>query len=128
MTVGMKSYLGENGLDIWQFPEDGSEDAFIPAGLKLLDERGLVEARKAQDAANAPTEEQLKEAAYKQRDSLLAVAALRIAPLQYAVDLDTATDSDRSCLTAWKQYSVDANRIDQQERFPLEIEWPVQPA
>lgn len=124
--INMKSYIDKNG-EIWQFPEDGSEDSFMPSGLELLDKNGLEAARKAQEAANAPTLEQLVDAANLQRDSLLAFAALRIAPLQYAVDLDSATDSEQLNLTAWKQYSIEVNRVSEQVSFPENIVWPVVP-
>lgn len=123
----MKYYLDPETGEIYAYPADGSEDEFIPDGLKLLDEKGLLAARKAQEAANAPTPEQLLEAANAQRDSLLAVAALRIAPLQYAVDLDSATDSERLNLTKWKQYSVDVNRVTDQAKYPQTISWPTPP-
>lgn len=62
------------------------------------------------------------------RDGLLAVAALRIAPLQDAVDVDDATPNDVAMLKKWKQYRVALNRIDQQSGYPTEIEWPVEPS
>ena len=48
----------------------------------------------------------------RQRDSLLALAAIRIAPLQDAVDLDDASDEEVALLKKWKQYRVALNRID----------------
>jgi hypothetical protein len=62
-----------------------------------------------------------------QRDALLAQAALRIAPLEDAIDLDLETPEDIEALTAWKQYRVELNRIEQQAGFPDAIEWPVAP-
>lgn len=127
MIIKMKSYVDKSG-DIWQFPEDGSEDDFIPKGLKLLDDEGLIAAREAQEKANAPTPEQLIAMAIAQRDSLLAVAALRIAPLQDAVDLETSTDGDTVNLKLWKQYRVAVSRVSAQEGFPAIIDWPAPPS
>lgn len=62
------------------------------------------------------------------RDGLLADAALRIAPLQDAVDLDEATAAEIAALQAWKQYRVALNRIDQQTGFPAAVDWPQVPA
>lgn len=62
------------------------------------------------------------------RDGLLAIATLRIDPLQDAVDIDDATSSDVAMLKKWKQYRVALNRIEQQAEFPLNIEWPVAPS
>ena len=61
------------------------------------------------------------------REALLAQAALRIAPLEDAIDLDLETPEDIEALTAWKQYRVELSRIEQQASFPDAIEWPVAP-
>jgi hypothetical protein len=61
------------------------------------------------------------------RDSLLYEAGLRIAPLQDAIELDRATPEDEAALRQWKGYRVDLNRIEDQEGFPEDIEWPTQP-
>lgn len=63
-----------------------------------------------------------------ERDSLMATAQLRIAPLKYAADLDMATEPEKSGLLAWMRYSVDLNRVEQQPGYPLVVEWPVPPA
>lgn len=75
-----------------------------------------------------PTQDQILEMAMTERDRLLALAAIRIAPLQDAVDLDEATPDDLARLTLWKQYRVAVNRIDQQPGYPEEITWPDTPA
>lgn len=61
------------------------------------------------------------------RDGLLSIAAIRIAPLQDAVDLEEATADDIALLKKWKKYRVDLNRIDQQQGYPKTINWPVVP-
>lgn len=63
-----------------------------------------------------------------QRDALLAVATVRIAPLQDAVDLDEATPAEVAALKAWKQYRVLLSRIEQQPGFPAAVDWPKAPA
>jgi hypothetical protein len=65
--------------------------------------------------------------AYSMRDSLLAVAALRIAPLQDAVDLGNATEETRTSLGKWKQYRIDLSGIGRQSGFPADIQWPLSP-
>lgn len=40
------------------------------------------------------------------------MASEQIAPLQDAVDLDIATDDEKSQLDEWKKYRVLLNRID----------------
>ncbi|WP_434728748.1 tail fiber assembly protein [Pseudomonas soli] len=71
-----------------------------------------------------PTDDELRVAALARRDQLLAVAALRIAPLQDAADLGAPTETEAEALVAWKQYRVDLNRIEQQDGYPVAIAWP----
>lgn len=73
------------------------------------------------------TLEDLRRIALGQRDDLLGIAALRIAPLQDAVDLDDATQEEVSLLKKWKQYRILLNRIHDQPEFPSSIEWPAEP-
>jgi len=74
-----------------------------------------------------PTAEEARESALLERDRLLVTAAIRIAPLQDAVELGDATPADQANLKKWKQYRVALNRIDQQAGFPEIIEWPSSP-
>lgn len=62
------------------------------------------------------------------RDDLLALAGLRVAPLQDAVDLGAATATDIANLKLWKQYRVDVNRVSGQAGFPTIVNWPQVPA
>lgn len=73
------------------------------------------------------TGEQLAGIAINERRALLSEAALRIAPLQDAVDLEDATDVERSSLLAWKRYRVELNRIEHQSGYPHTIDWPDKP-
>lgn len=68
-----------------------------------------------------------RDEALQRRDLLLRAAALRIAPLQDAKDLDMATSDEAAQLLAWKQYRIDLNRIGDQKGFPAAIDWPVIP-
>ncbi len=123
----MKYYIDREANEVFAYESDGSQDSFISPDLELLDDEGLAEVRAAQAAANAPTPEQLLAAVNAERDSLLAIAGLRIAPLQDAVDLDTATTTERANLIIWKEYRVAVNRVSEQSGFPTTIEWPVAP-
>ncbi|WP_409558910.1 tail fiber assembly protein [Cupriavidus sp.] len=58
------------------------------------------------------------------RDALLTAAAVRIAPLQDAVDLKVATPAEMTLLTAWKTYRVELNRTDLTAR---PVTWPAMP-
>ncbi len=69
--------------------------------------------------------EEQKEACEVQKARLMVTAAAAIAPLQDAVEIGEATDSEKAQLTAWKKYRVQLNRID-----PLtapNIVWPLPP-
>ncbi|WJR28903.1 tail fiber assembly protein [Pseudomonas mosselii] len=74
-----------------------------------------------------PTPDELRMYALAKRDGLLSRASLRMAPLQDAIDLESATQEEIAILTLWRQYRVDLNRIDQQPGFPQAIIWPQAP-
>ncbi|MGV3817176.1 tail fiber assembly protein [Citrobacter freundii] len=60
--------------------------------------------------------------ATQQKESLLALATSKIAPLQDAVDLDIATEAEAALLLAWKKCRVLLNRVDTSKP-----EWPPLP-
>ncbi|KPC53038.1 tail fiber assembly protein [Amantichitinum ursilacus] len=71
-----------------------------------------------------PTAEQIQFSNKVIRDGLLAVAALAIAPLQDAVDLEIDTPAEAALLKAWKQYRVALNRVDLTQAV---VAWPAAP-
>lgn len=74
-------------------------------------------------SAHQPTAEEIIAGNTSNRDALLRKAALAMAPLQDAIDLEVATEGETAQLKKWKQYRVDVNRIDLTRRDP---EWPIQ--
>ncbi|HAZ8269232.1 tail fiber assembly protein [Citrobacter koseri] len=60
--------------------------------------------------------------ARQQKDSLLELAASKMAPLQDAVDLDIATEDEATLLLSWKKYRVLINRINPDDA--PDINWP----
>ncbi|HCT6410988.1 TPA: tail fiber assembly protein [Citrobacter freundii] len=62
----------------------------------------------------------------QQKESLMSLATLKIAPLQDAVDIDIATETETALLLAWKKYRVLLNRINPDEA--PDINWPDMPA
>lgn len=68
-----------------------------------------------------PGADEVKRSNSVERDARLSNAALRIAPLQDAVDIGVATEAEVSALLAWKRYRVVLNRLDMQVE---QIEWP----
>ncbi|NWB47116.1 MULTISPECIES: tail fiber assembly protein [Pseudomonas] len=110
-----------NGI---HFLDDAVFAYMLPDGsVEITD----AEARAVQAAANEPSPEQVLAAKNSERDSLLATASLRIAPLQDAVDLGTATADDTASLKLWKEYRVAVNRVSTEAGFPKTIEWPAAP-
>lgn len=75
----------------------------------------------------SPSLEDLATDAATERDRLLAQAAIRIAPLQYAIDLGKATPEETALLNEWKLYCVDLGRIESQEKYPQQVVWPLAP-
>lgn len=123
----MKYFLSETG-EVFAFEDDGSQDAFISSALVPLSDEELAAIREKQAQDQAPSHEDIAKLVGAKRDELLSVAALRIAPLQYAVDLDEATPAETSSLKQWKQYSLAVNRVTRQEGYPETVEWPEQPS
>lgn len=120
--------LDINGTSI---PEDAVEIT-DEAWLNLLKEQSEGKVIAAGEngmpfANDAPplTSAQLIEIAESQKASLMAQATVAIAPLQDAVDLDEATDSEKTQLTSWKKYRVLLNRID--ISTAPDIKWPTSP-
>lgn len=73
------------------------------------------------------TEEQIKAEIIARAASLRAVADYEIRPLQDAVDVNDATESEVALLIAWKKYRVALNRLPEQPGYPGTVEWPTSP-
>lgn len=61
-------------------------------------------------------------AAAQKKSVLMQQAHDAIAPLEDAVDLDMATDAEKTALLAWKKYRVLLNRVDITQA--PDIDWP----
>lgn len=106
---------GQSVAEVDAIPED-----FDPGTLRecwVFDGKKII--------ARSYTADELAEQATVTRDNLQAEAALKIAPLQDAVDIDDATDEERAGLTAWKKYRVALNRLDLSTA--PDITWPEAP-
>ncbi|MFL1501164.1 tail fiber assembly protein [Pseudomonas sp. O64] len=126
----MNYYLDPNTQEVYAYEPEviAEESPSWQEQFVLLDDKGLAKIRAAQALANAPTPEQILVGATAQRDNLLAIAAIRIAPLQDTVDLGNATAADEASLKKWKQYRIAVNRVSEQAKYPKTINWPVPPA
>ncbi|MBZ6393739.1 MULTISPECIES: tail fiber assembly protein [Pantoea] len=117
-----------NGTSI---PEDAVEithEAWLELLKQQSDGKVIAAGNDGIPVANdAPplTTAQMVEIADNQKSSLMAEATVAIAPLQDAVDLEEATDNEKTQLTAWKKYRVLLNRID--TSIAPNITWPTKP-
>ncbi|MET4878659.1 tail fiber assembly protein [Morganella morganii] len=73
----------------------------------------------------SPTKEQQIEQAEAEKQLRISEAAVTIAPLQDAVDLDMATPKEEALLKEWKKYRVMLNRVD--TSTAPDIIWPIKP-
>lgn len=122
----MKYYQSETG-EVFGYESDGSQDAFIVADLVLMSDEDFAAFLEKQAHDSAPSHEDLLNMAGAKRDELLTLAGIRIAPLQYASDLDEATTAEKAALKQWKQYCLAVSRVSGQAGYPEIIEWPEQP-
>lgn len=97
------------------------------AGMVVSIDGGFSVAFPQPTAEEPPSLDELRTVALARRDSLLAAAALRMAPLQYAVDLNDVTAAEEAAMLIWKRYCVDLNRVELQPDFPDQVDWPVSP-
>lgn len=95
-----------------------------PAAAGVIDWGQVITAEQKAAAA----QEQLRTAVIADTARRRGIADAAIAPLQDAVDLDEATDSEVALLKEWKRYRVALNRLPDQPGYPAEIDWPAPPA
>ncbi|UZJ58542.1 tail fiber assembly protein [Pseudomonas sp. KU26590] len=120
--------IWDGNTETWS-PPDGQLAVQIPEGLAVTvgtqykDGAFFIEyAEVSPDLVPTPADILRKNTI--QRDALLSIAALAIAPLQDAVDLEMATAADVALLKKWKQYRVEVNRTKITEPAPS---WPSSP-
>ncbi|WP_275669886.1 tail fiber assembly protein [Photorhabdus luminescens] len=110
-------------------PMKAEYDALLPVFFDIRENLKVMKkmtVREVDAHLNPPiSKEQLMAEAEQQKQSLLAEANNAIAPLQYAVDLEMATDGEQASLTAWKKYCVLLNRVDVNQA--PDVEWPEVP-
>lgn len=111
----MKYFIDAAGA-IYAYEDDGSQDDLIG------DKTPLTEAEADVILNPPPTHEELIAAAEVEKARLIEAAAIAIAPLQDAFELDMATDAENASLLAWKKYRVLLMRVDTAK--PV---WPTPP-
>ncbi|MEQ1966426.1 tail fiber assembly protein [Xenorhabdus nematophila] len=114
----MKYYM-DNAQQIYAY-DDWVEEIDIKPGLTPI-----TEANAMAIANPPPTLEQLQQQGEREKQYRMSQASSAITPLQYAVDLNMATDTEKAALTTWKRYCVLLNRVDC--TTAPDILWPEQP-
>lgn len=71
------------------------------------------------------TKDQEISEANEKKNNLINESVDKITPLQYAVDLEMATDDEAIQLEKWKKYRVLLNRVD--TSLAPDIDWPQKP-
>ncbi|MDE9543852.1 tail fiber assembly protein [Xenorhabdus bovienii] len=94
----------------------------VPDGLSI-DGTWQYDGEKIVPRIYTPAE--LQQQAEFKKQHLMNAARDKIAPLQDAVDLDIATDAEKSSLTEWRKYRVLLNRVDCSTA--PDVKWPEQP-
>ena len=121
-------YFKDAKNNVHAYESDGSQDAYIKEGLTPIDSEELHKILAEQALANEPTQEQVLQEANARREELMVMAGLNIAPLQDAVDLGKASESEISLLKLWKQYRYAVSNVASQTGFPVKISWPDPPS
>ncbi|MDC9623215.1 tail fiber assembly protein [Xenorhabdus sp. XENO-7] len=112
-------YFKSTDNQVYAYESDTPDD-WISPGLVPITEAEVDEITNP-----PPTPEQLQQNAEYEKRYLLRAAKEKIDICQDAVDLDIATDAEKSALTAWRKYRVLLNRVDC--TTAPDIKWPEQP-
>lgn len=128
-VTGKHSVAVRDG-DSWKVVDDFRGAVYYLNGPQrhVIDTLGLTVPAGATTEPPQPTHAELALEAYAERDRLLFIASLRIAPLQDAEELEEASSADIIRLKAWKQYRVLVNRVPDQAGFPTSFSWPTPPS
>ncbi|NRN30451.1 tail fiber assembly protein [Photorhabdus heterorhabditis] len=103
---------------------DGFTEQPRPSHYHKWDGKWVI-SRDAAERLNEEKNAEIKQCVESEKQQLMIEAYAKIAPLQDAVDLDIATETEKAALLVWKEYRVMLNRIDTSQT--LDVEWPDQP-
>ncbi|MDP8716318.1 tail fiber assembly protein [Serratia marcescens] len=123
----MASYKEAGTLpdDLIEITDNAFQEYFIelpPAGkYRTANNRGLPEWADIP----SPTKESLVAMAESERQSRMSVATAIIDPLKDAVEMDMATDEEKSRYNAWRKYRVLLTRVD--TSLAPDVSWPEPP-
>lgn len=121
-------YAVKKDLTFWRIVDGATPDPENPEKVYMdPDTEYFMSFEDGPPPAPLPATEELAANAMHECDRLLAIAAIRIAPLQDAADLGTATSDGVALLRAWKEYRVALSAIPESKEFPNKIIWPELP-
>ena len=134
MTDSIYAVYDENGLISNIVMWDGQNEWTPPEGTTAvkINESGAGIGWTYKDGVFTPPpapeipKEELIAHAEQQKSNLITEASQTIPTLQDAVDLEMATDDEKTQLLEWKKYRILLNRID--TALAPDIEWPEKPA
>ncbi|OAE45773.1 hypothetical protein A7J58_12375 [Enterobacter cloacae] len=107
------SMLWPVGLSVAEVALTELPEGFNHAGEWSFNGRAIIPREYTRDELLAQNE--------AKKQNLMALASSAIAPLQDAIDIGEATDTERALLAEWKSYRVKLNRMK------FGDEWPVPP-
>ena len=112
----------------WAVRKDGQLYRAVDGPEEITNDEWYTEDTPPDPVELPPTHEELLVLASAERDRRLTVAAIRIAPLQDAVDLGKGTPAKTALLKKWKEYRIDLDDVPDQAGYPGAINWPDEPS
>ncbi|BAQ79168.1 tail fiber assembly protein [Pseudomonas sp. St29] len=112
----------------WAVRNDGVQGwRAIEGADELFPNEVYSEFEPVQVMPSLPSIEELSVLAKARRSELLTLAAYRMGPLQDAMDIGCITDVEAKQLLLWKNYRISLNRIEEQDLFSRDFQWPLSP-
>jgi hypothetical protein len=136
----MDHYIDRATGEVWGY-EEGTGAQHIQPGLEPIGDVELAEIRAAQEAARAPTAQQIEAAAtllldarQVQANSQIAAIQGRIDAINDAIEFDEALPEEvselekrKAQLTTWKKYRIELGRMKASVGWYDDPAWPVTP-
>lgn len=132
-----KFILDKNNI-ILAYTKNASALPMIPDGCSVADSKYIpknfenngtfvYDEKSSKVKARVYTDSEIKSKVEKKKAALITEAMDLINPLQYAVNLEMASEEEKTRLTQLQKYVVLLNRVTLQEGYPDNVEWPEKP-
>ena len=116
---GEGGYQHDEGTIIVEYSRDN------PAGVGYIYDGSTFSRPPLTEEEKEAIDKENVQSAVSQKKYLMDEATQQIDTLQDAVDLDMATDEEKTKLTAWKKYRILLNRVDTSQS---NVTFPAQPS